>query len=205
MAAVDPTELARIVSLLDFEPLALRAMDRGAYDYVAGGSWDELSLGENVAAWRRRTLRPRVLVDVARVSAATTMLGQACAMPVAIAPMAGAGTAHPDGDVASARAAAAAGVPFILSTSRPGRSRRSRARPRTRRAAFQLYVQADPERSRNLVERADAAGYRAIVLTVDLPVRATSATAAAALTRPPRLRLPAWPPPTAPASRPAIS
>ena len=85
MAAVDPTELARIVSLLDFEPLARRAMDRSAYDYVAGGSWDELSLGENVAAWRRRTLRPRVLVDVARVSAETTMLGQACAMPVAIA------------------------------------------------------------------------------------------------------------------------
>ena len=171
MAAVDSTELARIVSLLDFEPLARRAMHRGAYDYVAGGSWDELSLGENVAAWRRRTLRPRVLVDVARVSAATTMLGQACAMPVAIAPMAGAGTAHPDGDVASARAAAAAGIPFILSTFSTRSIEEVAAATPDATRWFQLYVQADPERSRNLVERADAAGYRAIVLTVDLPVR----------------------------------
>jgi 4-hydroxymandelate oxidase len=171
MTAVDPTELARIVSLLDFEALARRAMDRGAYDYVAGGSWDELSLGENVAAWRRRRLRPRVLVDVARVSAATTMLGEPCAMPVAIAPMAAAGTAHPDGDVAAARAAAAAGIPFILSTfSTRSLEEVAAATPDATRW-FQLYVQADPERSRSLVERAGAAGYRAIVLTVDLPVR----------------------------------
>jgi 4-hydroxymandelate oxidase len=171
MTAVDPTELARIVSLLDFEALARRAMDRGAYDYVAGGSWDELSLGENVAAWRRRRLRPRVLVDVARVSAATTMLGEPCAMPVAIAPMAAAGTAHPDGDVAAACAAAAAGIPFILSTfSTRSLEEVAAATPDATRW-FQLYVQADPERSRSLVERAGAAGYRAIVLTVDLPVR----------------------------------
>ena len=170
MAAVDPTELARIVSLLDFEPLARRAMDRGAYDYVAGGSWDELSLGENVAAWRRRTLRPRVLVDVARVSAETTMLGQACAMPVATA-MAGACTAIRRRRRVGARAAAAAGIPFILSTfsTRSIEEVAGEAPDATR--WFQLYVQADPGRSRNLVERADAAGYRAIVLTVDLPVR----------------------------------
>ncbi len=171
MAAVDPAELARIVSLLDFEPLARRAMDRGAYDYVAGGSWDELSLGENVAAWRRRTLRPRVLVDVARASAATTMLGEPCAMPVAIAPMAGAGMAHPDGDVAVARAASAAGIPFILSTFSTRSIEEVAAATPDATRWFQLYVQADPERSRNLVERAAAAGYRASVLTVDLPVR----------------------------------
>jgi 4-hydroxymandelate oxidase len=170
MTAVDPVDLARIVSLLDFEPLARLAMEHGAYEYVAGGSWDEVTLGENVAAWRRRTLRPRVLVDVARVNAATTMLGEPCAMPVAIAPMAEAGTGHPDGDVAAARAAAAAGIPFILSTFSTRSIEEVAAAAPDATRWFQLYVQVDRERSRSMVERADAAGYRAIVVTVDLPV-----------------------------------
>ena len=116
MTAVDPTDLARIVSLEDFEPLARPALEREVYDYVAGGSWDELSLAENVAAWRRRTLRPRVLIDVSSASAATTMLGVPSAMPVAIAPVAAHGLLHPEGEVATARAAGVAGIPFILST-----------------------------------------------------------------------------------------
>jgi 4-hydroxymandelate oxidase len=117
VTAGEPTiDLARVVSLHDFEPLARVAMDRTSYDYIAGGSWDELSLAASEAAWKRRILRPRVLVDVARVSTATTLLGEPASMPVAIAPMAVHGLAHPDGEVASALAAAAAGVPFILST-----------------------------------------------------------------------------------------
>ena len=162
--------LAGVVSLADFEPLARLAMEPAAFDYVAGGAWDEISLAENEAAWRRRRLRPRVLVDVSRVDAATTMLGMATTLPLAIAPMAGQALAHPDAEVAVARAAAAAGVPFILST--------MSTRPMEDVAAgspdgvrwFQLYIQADPGRSRALVERAEAAGFRAIVLTVDLPV-----------------------------------
>jgi isopentenyl diphosphate isomerase/L-lactate dehydrogenase-like FMN-dependent dehydrogenase len=162
--------LAGVVSLADFEPLARLAMEPGAFDYVAGGAWDEISLAENEAAWRRRRLRPRVLVDVSRVDAATSMLGTPTTLPLAIAPMAGQSLAHPDAEVAVARAAAVAGVPFILST--------MSTRPMEDVAAgspdgvkwFQLYIQADPGRSRALVERADAAGFRAIVLTVDLPV-----------------------------------
>ena len=66
-----------VVSLHDFEPLARAAIEPGAFGYVAGGAWDELTLADNLAAWRRRTLRPRVLIDVSGVTAATTLLGAA--------------------------------------------------------------------------------------------------------------------------------
>jgi 4-hydroxymandelate oxidase len=162
--------LARILRLADFEPLARQRLPLDVYDYVAGGAWDELSLAENVAAWERRRLRPRVLVDVARVTTATTMLGAPCGMPVAIAPMAAQGDVHPDGEVATARAAAAAGVPLILSTvsSRSLEEVAAAAPGGTR--WFQLYTQADARLTRDSVERAAAAGYGALVVTVDLPV-----------------------------------
>ena len=159
-----------VVSLHDFEPLARAAIEPGAFGYVAGGAWDELTLADNLAAWRRRTLRPRVLVDVSCVTAATTLLGAAASLPVAIAPVAAHGLMHPDGELATARAAAAAGVPFILSTF-ASRSIEAVAEavpdaPRW----FQLYVQTDAGRTRDLVERAAATGYGALVLTVDMPV-----------------------------------
>ena len=161
--------IAAAVSLADFEPVARLAMDPAAFDYVAGGSWDEVTLADNEAAWRRRRLRPRVLVDVSRIDPSTTMLGQPTAMPLAIAPMAAHGLAHPDAELATARAAAAAGIPFILSTmsTRSIEEVASAAPDATR--WFQLYTQADPSRTRDLVRRAEAAGYGAIVLTVDLP------------------------------------
>jgi isopentenyl diphosphate isomerase/L-lactate dehydrogenase-like FMN-dependent dehydrogenase len=162
--------LSRIVRLADFEPLAREVLATEVYDFIAGGSWDEITLAENVAAWERRRLRPRVLVDVARVSTATTMLGAPCALPLAVAPMASQGDLHPDGELATARAAAAAGVPLILSTvSSRSLEEVAAAAPGATRW-FQLYTDADPRRTRETVERAAAAGYAAIVLTVDLPV-----------------------------------
>jgi 4-hydroxymandelate oxidase len=162
--------LARVVSLADLEPLARLAMDPAAFDYVAGGAWDELTLVENEAAWRRRRLRPRVLVDVSRVDGSTTMLGQPTSLPLAIAPMAAEGLAHPDAEVAVARAAAAAGVPFILSTMSSRSMEDVAAGAPDGVRWFQLYTQVDPARSRELVQRAEAAGYSAIIVTVDLPV-----------------------------------
>ncbi|HUP54340.1 MAG TPA: alpha-hydroxy acid oxidase [Methylomirabilota bacterium] len=162
--------LAAIVSLADFEPLARQSMEPGAFDYVAGGAWDELDLDENEAAWRRRRLRPRVLVDVSAIDPSTTMLGEATSMPLAIAPMAAEGLAHPDAEIAVARGAAAAGVPFILSTMSTRSMEDVAAGSPDGVRWFQLYTQADPRRSRSLVERAEAAGYEAIVVTVDLPV-----------------------------------
>ena len=162
--------LARVISLADFEPLARLAMDPPAFDYVAGGTCDELTLAENEAAWRRRRLRPRVLVDVSRVDASTTMLGQPASLPLAIAPMAAEGLAHPDAEVAVARAAAAAGVPFVLSTMSSRSMEEVAAGAPDGVRWFQLYTQVDPARSRELVQRAEAAGYSAIIVTVDLPV-----------------------------------
>lgn len=151
-----------------FEPIARERMAPAAYDYVAGGAGGEETLAENVFAWRRRILRPRVLVDVSSIDLSTTLLGAPSAMPLAIAPMASHGLADPDAEVAMARAASAAGVPFTLSTM----STRSIEEVATGAADgilwFQLYMQGDRGFSRSLCERAAAAGYRAIVLTVDL-------------------------------------
>jgi len=165
----DPRALSA-VTLAEFEPVARERMHLAAYDYVAGGAWDELSLDGNEAAWRRYRFRPRVLVDVARVDPSTTLLGVPVAFPLATAPMAVHGLAHPDGELASARAAAAAGVPFTLSTMA------SRSIEEVAEATpggsnwFQLYKQATETQSRRLIERAEVAGFGAIVLTVDLPL-----------------------------------
>ena len=170
MHTEQPTDLAQLVSLREFERLATQAVEPAAFGYIAGGAWDELSLAENDAAWLRYRLRPRVLVDVSRIDPSTTLLGAPAAFPVAIAPMAVHGLAHPDGEVATARAAAAAGIPFALSTtSSCSIEDVAEAAPDGTRW-FQLYTQADPGRSRALVERAAGAGYSAIVLTVDLSV-----------------------------------
>ena len=165
----DRVDLERIVALREFEAFARLAMDPGAFDYVAGGAWDEQSLADNEAAWRRFRLRPRVLVDVSRIDPSTTLLGRPTSMPVAIAPMAVHGVAHPDGEVATARAAGAEGIPFTLSTtSSHSIEDVAQGAPDAVRW-FQLYVQLDPGRSRELVQRAAAAGYEALILTVDLP------------------------------------
>jgi isopentenyl diphosphate isomerase/L-lactate dehydrogenase-like FMN-dependent dehydrogenase len=168
--ATDADTLQRIVTVAEFEPLARAVMDPAAFDYVAGGSWDEQTLADNDAAWRRRRLRPRVLVDMADVDPSTTMLDAKVAMPVAIAPMATQALAHPDGELAMTRAAARAGVPMILSTTSSSSIEETAAAAPDAVRWFQLYTQADPAVSRSLVERAADAGYGAVVVTVDLPV-----------------------------------
>lgn len=170
MATTEPVDLGGVVSLASFEPLARERMDAAAWDYVAGGSWDEITLRENVEAWQRRRFRPRVLVDVSHLDASTPILGRVAPMPLAIAPMAAHGLVHPDAELATARAAAAAGVPFTLSTvSSRSIEEVAEAVPVGERW-FQLYEHRDRGFTRELCQRAAAAGYRALVLTVDLPV-----------------------------------
>ena len=159
----------RIVRLDDYEPIARAVMAPDAYDYVAGGSWDESTLADNLAAWRRRRFRPRVLVDVGAVTTASSFLGVAASMPVATAPMAVHGLAHADAEAATARGAAAAGVPFTLSTMSTCSIEEVAAAAPDATRWFQLYTQADPAESKHLVQRAAAAGYSALLLTVDLP------------------------------------
>jgi 4-hydroxymandelate oxidase len=160
----------RIVTLAEYEPLARQAMAPAAYDYIAGGSWDELTLADNVEAWARHRLRPRVLVDVSAVDPSTRLLGHAAAFPVATAPMAVHGLAHPDGEVGTARGAAAAGVPFAMSTMSSCSIEEVAAAVPVATRWFQLYTQADQGHSRDLVQRAAAAGYGALLVTVDLPI-----------------------------------
>lgn len=165
-----PAALDDVVALRDFEPLARAKMRRPAFEYYAGGAWDEVTLAGNEAAFERYRLRPRVLVDVSTVDTSTTLLGRRVALPVGIAPAALHGLAHPLGELATARAAAAAGALFCLSTVS------SRSIEAVAEAApdgprwFQLYVRRDRSFGRELVERAAAAGYEALVVTVDLPV-----------------------------------
>jgi len=103
-------------ALADFEALAREALSPEAWGYYAGGAWDEVTLRENEAAFRRRFLRPRVLVDVSRVDTATTILGERISLPVGVAPVALQGLAHPEGEVVPARVAGRTGLPYVLST-----------------------------------------------------------------------------------------
>jgi 4-hydroxymandelate oxidase len=141
-----------------------------AWDYLQGGAEDEITLAENVAAFRRRRFVPRVLVDVASANTAATLLGTRVGLPIGVAPVAAQGLADPDGEVATARAAAESGALFCLSTvSSRSIEEVASAVPDAPRW-FQLYVNEDRRFTRRLVERAEAGGFRAIVLTVDLPV-----------------------------------
>ncbi len=171
MTAVDPrADLRSIVNLGEYEALARAAMDPARWDYIAGGAWDEQSIAEAGDAWRRRRLRPRVLVDVSHVDPSTDMAGHAVTMPIGIAPMAAHGLAHPAAEIATARAAAAAGIPFTLSTMSTVSIEDVAAAAPGGIRWFQLYTQVDPARSQSLVARAADAGYSALVVTVDLPV-----------------------------------
>jgi len=160
--------LEEILNLAGFEALARARLPAEAYSYGAGGAGDEVTLRDNIAAFRRRRLRPRMLVDVSNVDPSTTMLGGASALPLGVAPMGRQGWFHPQAEGAGARAAAAAGSVFCASTlsnlpleeiAKAGGLR-----------WLQLYVHKDRSRAEELVKRAADAGYEAVVLTVDLPV-----------------------------------
>src|SRR3712207_6531044 len=112
-----------LVNVHDFERRAEEVLEAGVHGYYAGGAGDERTLRDNVAAFTRHRLRPRVLVDVSAVEASTAVLGGRVSMPVLVGPTALHGLAHPDGEQGAARAAAAAGTIFTLSTLATSRPR----------------------------------------------------------------------------------
>ena len=163
-------DLSQMVTLRDFEGPARSRIHPAAWDYYAGGAGDEHTLRRGLAAWDAFKLRPRVLVDTATVDASATILGRRAALPIGVAPAALHAMAHPDGERATARGAAAAGAVHVVSTMASNTIEEvAEAAPDGRRW-FQLYVQRDRSQSRDFVRRAEAAGYEAICLTVDLPV-----------------------------------
>ena len=139
------------------------------YDYYAGGSWDEVTLRRNRSAWDDLRLSYRVLRDVAERRLSTTVLGHDLDLPVIVAPTAFHQMANPVGEPATARAAGAAGTAMIVSTlsNRPIEEITAAA---SGPIWFQLYVYRDREATRALVERAEAAGCSALVLTVDAQI-----------------------------------
>jgi isopentenyl diphosphate isomerase/L-lactate dehydrogenase-like FMN-dependent dehydrogenase len=153
----------------DFERLAEERLDPGAFGYYAGGAGDEQALAGNVEAWRRLRLRPRVLVDVAEVSPATTVLGTPVSMPLLVAPTAIQRLAHPDGEPGMARAAAAADTVMCLSTIATATLEEVAAAAPGAPRWFQLYVFRDRGVTEDLISQAAAHEYGAIVLTVDAP------------------------------------
>ncbi|WP_144636171.1 alpha-hydroxy acid oxidase [Bordetella genomosp. 13] len=148
---------------------ARRRLPRPIFDFFEGGAEDETTLRDNRDAYARVRLSPRVLRDVASVDLSTWLLGGTAAMPMAIAPTGAVGFGWRGGDVDLARAAAAMGIPYTLSTSATA-SIEEIAEKAPGRLWFQAYILQDKGRLHALIDRAQAAGYEALVITVDLPV-----------------------------------
>jgi len=157
------------VNLHEYEPLARAALSAMAWDYLAGGSGDERTLGWNRERLDAHMLMPRVLRDVSRLDTRLTLLGLELPHPVLLAPTGFQRLFHPEGELATARGAGAAGALYTLSTVATT-SLEDIAAVSTGPLWFQTYVQRDRGFTLELVRRARAAGCRAIVLTVDTPV-----------------------------------
>lgn len=163
--------MSAITSIADLRELARRRVPKALFDYVDGGSYDEVTLRRNREDFDAIRLRPRALIDVARQELATRILGAPAAMPLALAPAGMGGYIRGDGEILAARAAEAAGVPFCLSTVSICSIEDVRAATRAP-FWFQLYVMKDRGYTAELVDRAAAAGCAALMMTVDIPVGA---------------------------------
>ena len=178
-----------ITCIDDFQALARRRIPRAIYDYANGGAYDELTLRRNRTALDALEFRQRVMIDLSKRSLATTVLGVPWSMPVAIAPTGLTGLFHRDGEICGARAAAAAGVPFALSTMSIC-SIEDVAGATDQPFWFQLYMMRDRGFNEELIARAAAAKCSALVLTLDLTVQGVRRRDVKnGLTVPPRLTL----------------
>ncbi|WP_234392425.1 alpha-hydroxy acid oxidase [Streptomyces sp. WM6378] len=170
-SGTSPGTSGRCMFTLDeYNTAARSVVEPSVWDYIDGGSGDESTLRESLAGFRRYRLRPRVLVDVSRCDTRTTLLGSPVALPIAVAPTGFHGLVTPEGEVACARAAGQAGALMVVSTFA---TRRLEDVALVARGPLwmQLYVFRDRTVSEDLVIRAEEAGYRALVVTVDAPVR----------------------------------
>lgn len=156
-------------TLADFEPLAKRRMTHMAYEYVAGGAGDEITLRENQTAFDRLRLHPRVLVDVSALDTRVTLFGQALEFPILLAPTAYHRLVHAEGEIATVRGADAAGATLVAS-SFATTSIEDMAKAARSPLWFQLYVNKDRGFTRDLVQRAESAGCQAMCVTVDSPL-----------------------------------
>jgi 4-hydroxymandelate oxidase len=167
----------------DFDELEGRArekLDPGAFAFAAGGADDEITLDDNLAAWQRLRLAPRMLRDVTRIDTGVDVLGARIAAPLMVAPTGRHRLFHPDGERATARGAAAASVPYVMATTSTVTIEEVAAERRAAPQWFQLYLPHDRGVTEGLLDRVAAAGFGAVVLTVDQPVYGASPRAARA-------------------------
>jgi L-lactate dehydrogenase (cytochrome) len=153
----------------DLRRIAKRRLPRGVFDYIDGGAEEERTLAANSEAFARVTFRPRVLRDVRKIDMSTTLLGRDLPMPLALSPTGFTRIADPQGELAVARAAARKNLPYTLSTIAT-RSIEEVAAVSDGPKWFQVYVWRDRALVKDLIQRAAAAGYEALVLTVDTAV-----------------------------------
>ncbi|MGH6627807.1 MAG: alpha-hydroxy acid oxidase, partial [Burkholderiaceae bacterium] len=162
-----------VVTLADHEAAARSRLDNNAWAYFSGGAGDEITLRANRSAWDGLQLLPRVLRPLAGGHTRIELLGRTLAHPVPLAPVAYQRLAHPDGELASAHAAAALGAGLVLSTQASVAletvAQAMLGEPLRGPLWFQLHMQPDRGFTRELVQRAEQAGYEALVLTVDAP------------------------------------
>ena len=162
-------DLSAAVCLNDFELLAQQRLPQPVYDYISGGAADELTIRWNREAFDQIRLRPRILVDVSQLDTRVTLLGHEWAFPIMLAPTAYHKAIHPDGEIATAQGAGAAGALLIVSANATT-SVEEIAAAATQPLWFQLYIQRDRSFTRDLVQRVEAAGYQALCVTVDSPL-----------------------------------
>ena len=161
--------LQHALNIEDLRERARSMLPRVAYEFLERGAEDEVSMRENLEAFRRIRLRPRTLIDVSRRSQQATLFGKTYAAPFGIAPTGAAGLYWHDADIALARAAAAANVPFVLSTASFVEMERVAAEAAGTHW-FQLYMSKEREGAERLISRARDAGFEALVVTTDVNV-----------------------------------
>ncbi|PHT69653.1 Peroxisomal (S)-2-hydroxy-acid oxidase GLO1 [Capsicum annuum] len=160
--------MGEITNVMEYEAIAKQKLPKMVYDYYASGAEDQWTLAENRNAFSRILFRPRILIDVSNIDISTTVLGYKISMPIMVAPTAMQKMAHPDGEYATARAAAAADTIMTLSSwGTSSVEEVASTGPGVR--FFQLYVYKDRNIVIQLVRRAERAGFKAIALTVDTP------------------------------------
>ena len=161
--------IAKAYSIEDLRRAAKQRLPRAVFDFFDGGAEDEITLKDNQAAYKRMRLMPRVLTDVSTIDTRTVILGRHAELPMAISPTGAVGFGWRGGDIAIARAAVAAGIPYTLSSTATA-SIESIADQAPGRLWFQAYILRNKPFLAALIERARVADYEALVITVDLPV-----------------------------------
>jgi 4-hydroxymandelate oxidase len=162
------SSMEKLLSVTDFEDVARQQIVHAAWERISGGAADEITLRWNREAYDHIRLKPRVLVDVSKVDTRVTLLGQEMPFPILLAPTGGQGFIRPQGDLAAARGAAAANATYVISSSASMKVE-DVAHGTKGPVWFQLYVQKDRGFTRELVQRAEDAGCRALCVTVDAP------------------------------------